>query len=151
MSCNGSSVYHLEPDRILFTRLPVCLVIEAQLTHEVVDLNDKQWELEMIVLGPNSCNSNTWNTSSEISLIICHQRLKIEACGWFKGTLKEVLIAIAKPILDDDLLTAEWPLSKLCHVVRGPDSYSSWMLKFGWKAIIDYTHKLQCKRPCHFV
>ncbi|KAJ8431872.1 hypothetical protein Cgig2_001564 [Carnegiea gigantea] len=34
-----------------------------------------------------------------------------------RGTLKEVLIATAKAISDDDLLTAEWLMSELHHMV----------------------------------
>jgi len=71
MSCNGSSVYHLERESCssglqneLQEITNYAPVNYSCITHDTVDLRDKVWELETIMLGPDPCNFDTWNTPS---------------------------------------------------------------------------------------
>ncbi|KNA24880.1 hypothetical protein SOVF_011520 [Spinacia oleracea] len=68
------------------------------------NLRDQLRELETVMMEPTSDNfdSNNWQHLGEMIS---------------RGELKEVLIACAKAVSNEDLLTAEWLISELQHMV----------------------------------
>lgn len=99
-------------------------VIDSCMVRDIGDLRHKLRELETVMLGPSSDSLDSWYAPSGGE---CEPReplppeepdngkhlLEMIA----RGSLKEVLIACARAISDDDLLTAEWLMSELRHMV----------------------------------
>lgn len=84
------------------------------------DLRYKLRELETVMLGPNSdildiYESNFKVKSDHVSTETEHWKLLMEMVS--RRSLKEVLIACAKAVSDNDMLTAEWLMSELRQLV----------------------------------
>ncbi|TMX00955.1 hypothetical protein EJD97_025548 [Solanum chilense] len=89
-------------------------------TSDVTDLKHKLRELETAMLGPDSESLESYNTipvtaanqvSSESDKLVGMMEMMPS------GDLKEVLIACAKAIAENNLITAEWLMSELRTVV----------------------------------
>lgn len=91
------------------------------LTGKVEDLRHKIKELETVMLGPNSDTFDPYDITSlkerpeEIATETdkCKQMMEMIS----QWDLKEVLIACAKAVSDNDLSTAEWLISELRQMV----------------------------------
>lgn len=96
-------------------------VDDSYIESDIGDFRHKLRELESVMLGPTSDNFYTVDTSigGECNPKPPHElengKHLLEMIA--RGSLKEVLISCAKAISDDDLLTAEWLLSELRHMV----------------------------------
>ncbi|MCD7466750.1 DNA topoisomerase 2-associated protein pat1 [Datura stramonium] len=89
-------------------------------TSDVTDLKHKLRELETAMLGPDSESLESYNTTP----VAAANQISLESdkmVGMMElmptGDLKEVLIACAKAIAENNLITAEWLMSELRTVV----------------------------------
>lgn len=85
-------------------------VNDSCITHDIDDLRHKLRELETVMLGPTSAGE-----CDHVSPENENWKRLMEMIS--RGNLKEVLVACAKAISDEDLLTAEWLMSELRHMV----------------------------------
>ncbi|KAA8527041.1 hypothetical protein F0562_008730 [Nyssa sinensis] len=125
-SANGSSVSqpdshsnpsdtHHSPDNTLSSP-----VSRSCLTDDVNDLRGKLRELETTMLGPNSDCLEAYSTA----IMGAPNQFSLETEKWkqmmemiSRRDLKEMLIACAKAVADNDLLTSDWLMSELRQMV----------------------------------
>lgn len=92
ISGNGSTVSLIDPE------------YSSSDSHDIDNLRNQLRELENVMMGTTSGSFETENWQRLVEMIK-------------RGELKEVLIACAKAVSDDDLLTAEWLISELQQMV----------------------------------
>uniref|UniRef100_A0A5B6ZEV8 Putative scarecrow-like transcription factor PAT1 n=1 Tax=Davidia involucrata TaxID=16924 RepID=A0A5B6ZEV8_DAVIN len=88
------------------------------ITDDVNDLRHKLRELETVMLGPDSDILDSYDSTLQSSIAspeIDSWRNMMEAIP--RRDLKQVLIACAKTISDNDLLTAQWLMAELRQMV----------------------------------
>ncbi|XP_059662901.1 scarecrow-like transcription factor PAT1 [Cornus florida] len=88
------------------------------ITDDVSDLRHKLRELETVMLGPDSDILDCYNSTLQGSIASPEMdswRQMMDAIP--RGDLKQVLIACAKAISDNDLLTAQWLMAELRQMV----------------------------------
>ena len=88
-------------------------------TEDVSDLKHKLRELETVMLGPDSDIINSYNSTFTTN------KSSLEMMDSWRGTmgvisggdLKQLLVACAKSVWDNDLLTAQWLMDELRQMV----------------------------------
>ncbi|XP_057966380.1 scarecrow-like protein 21 isoform X2 [Malania oleifera] len=105
---------HHSPDNTYGS--PLC---ESCITDDVKDLQHKLRQLETAMLGSDlgtfNADYNTMGGPDQISSETENCQQMMERIS--NGDLKEVLLACAKAVADNDLLTAEWLMSELRQMV----------------------------------
>lgn len=127
---NGSTVSLLDPDT------------PSSDSRDIDNLRHHLRELETVMMEPTSEHFHTESWQQLVEMIS-------------KGKLKEVLIACAKAISNDDLLTAEWLISELHNMVSvsgepiqrlGAYILEGLIARFSSSGIAIY-NALNCKEP----
>ncbi|KAK4492931.1 hypothetical protein RD792_000258 [Penstemon davidsonii] len=88
---------------------------DSCVTEDVNDLKHKLQELESVMLGPDLDILENYEPGSVASAEIDSWRQIMDAIP--KGDLKQILVACAKSVSNNDLLMAQWLISELRQIV----------------------------------
>ncbi|XP_074561750.1 scarecrow-like protein 21 [Curcuma longa] len=86
------------------------------ITEDPKDLRNRLKEIEAAMLGPDSDMAETFEDTYVGHLSLEPEKWK-QAMGIPRGDLKQLLIACARAVAENDLIAVEWLISELKHMV----------------------------------